>query len=108
MLNKGNIIFLSLIILNIIIGFVNAIIESNNYDLKTIENIEKLNNRFYYEEQIVDFINDNYKDLKDEDYIIDKITIKVEIKKEELKVYIYDLDVFITFIIKDDKVNDYY
>lgn len=108
MLNKGNIIFLSLIILNIIIGFVNAIIESNNYDLKTIENIEKLNNRFYYEEQIVDFINDNYKDLKDEDYIIDKITIKVEIKKEELKVYIYDLDVFITFIIKDDKVIDYY
>ena len=108
MLNKGNIIFLSLIILNIIIGFVNAIIESNNYDLKTIENIEKLNIIFYYEEQIVDFINDNYKDLKDEDYIIDKITIKVEIEKEELKVYIYDLDVFITFIIKDDKVIDYY
>lgn len=108
MINKGNIILLCIILLNISISFINSIIKTNTYDLDTIHKLELINNRLYYEEIIINYINDNYNELIDDDYYIEDIQISLEKHNDNILIYIYDLDTFITFVINESKVIDYY
>ena len=108
MINKGNIIFLCIIILNICLSFVSAINKTNNYDLITISNLEAINHRLYYEELILNYINDNLDNINSDDFKINDFKVNLKIYEDTVTVYIYDLDIFITYIIKDHKVYDYY
>ena len=110
MINKGNILFLFLVFLNISVIFCDSAVNKINNNQESIKNIMLLNNRLYYELETINYVNNllNNEELNDGIYTIKDFDVDIIFMDDYISVYIFNLDMNYRLMIENNIVYDYY
>ena len=108
MINKGNGLFLFLVFLIITLQFTSIILTNINNYASTMDNLVEVNERFSQEIILYHWVKANINNEKFTSGIYDINGINVEVLIDDnIKLYLLDMDRYITYFIIDNQIYDY-
>lgn len=109
MINKGNILYLFLVYLIVVLNFITNMQKQIEYNLHTLENMEVASIDLISEMQIVNYIKEKLEndEITTGKYSINSQEVYIEFKENTIVVENSNLKFLIIFEIKDNIITSY-